>query len=473
MGNQILTGLDLLRAREQLKIENRRAEEQREIENVQAQKDQSLREKEQKRRQQETDLNSQVLERKFALDTAIERLQFEEGQAIGRTPSEATFQLPEVSEEFTGPREGGVIGRQDTSGLADPFGTPAFQPEDRQNELIQAFGVNQQLQALQQREKALNSPTVLAGQQAGLFRADLAENARIDKIKSAKELQKDKVELEGLKGINRLEAVERRGQLRKQEKAVEARFGGPRVIRGKAASVLHGNSNLTGSATYKAAVMHEAQELGTQLAVEMGFNPNEAAQVAYQDITTAQKKDISELAPILTTLDEMHDLLMEGIQKGWFPDTLAEASIRAALETGKNVFGVSEFTIRLESLLGRAATVSRSVGEKRFTEGDIARAIFLMTRPGLNAEQASRRFDTMRDTTNFIYDLKTRGIHPIQQAIVVGPEFISMLQGSSQTSGVLKANASSRGPNERPVKDTEGNLLWFDTKTGETRERSK
>jgi len=194
--NSILQGFLLLEQRKKQAKQDEQAEKQREIENLQAQKDQSLRDKEQKRRQKVTDLNSQVLERKFALDTAVEKLQFEEGQALGRTPSEATFQLPEVSEEFTGPREGGIIGRQDTSGLAGPFGAPSFQPEDRQNELIQAFGINQQLQALQQREKALASPTVLAGQQRGLFQADLAANAETNKKAAAKILQQGKLDIQ-------------------------------------------------------------------------------------------------------------------------------------------------------------------------------------------------------------------------------------------------------------------------------------
>ena len=162
MGNRIDDALGVLHSREQLRVENLRAAEKFEADKIQAQQQQALAEKEQKRRQKVTDLNSQVLERKFALDTAVERLQFEEGQAIGRTPSEATFQLPEVSEEFTGPREGGIIGRQDTSGLAGPFGAPAFQSEDRHNELIQAFGINQQLQAMQQQQETLNSPQLAA-----------------------------------------------------------------------------------------------------------------------------------------------------------------------------------------------------------------------------------------------------------------------------------------------------------------------
>ena len=479
MGNSLLTGLDLLRARERQSRLDQQAEEQQEIENLQAQKAQSLADKEQKRAQSITDLNSKVLERKFALDTAIERLQFEEGQAIGRTPSEATFQVPEVSEEFTGPREGGIIGRQDTSGLAGPFGAPSFQPEARQNELIQAFGINQQLQAMQQREKALASPTFLAGQQAGLFRADLAENARLNQIETAKELQKDKLEIERLKGKNKIDAVERRGQLQLQREAIKNQFGDERTMRGQSASILHGNSDLTGPISFRMAVLRGVQELGTELAIGMGFSPEQVSKVSFQDVGTKVKQDILELAPVLTTLDEIKLLLDEGIDKGWFPENLPLAAIRKSIEGVKGIFGQSEMAIRLEELIGRAATVARSVGEKRFTEGDIARAVQLMLSPGLRAKDGERRYKALRGNARFVFESRTRGINPIQLAIMFGPDFQSKLGidiskiKETGTSSTLAADSSTRGPNERAVKDAEGNLLWFDTKTGKRRERSK
>ena len=479
MGNAVSQGLLLLEQRKRQARQDQQAEEQREIENIQAQKDQSLREKQEKRLQAITDLKLKTDTQAENLRNLQGKLAAQTGQAFGFTPTEDVFRLPEVAEDFIGPRFGGTPETFDITGQVEHFGGNPFQSEQEAQQLQEGALAQIQFNLLQKEAEARVSSPVLAGQQRGLFQADLAENARLNKIKSAEKLQEGRIELEGLKGTNRIEAVERRGQLQLQRDAVKNRFGDERTMGGLAAGALYANSDLTGNSKFKFAVLKKVQEKGTEIALEMGFSPEQVSKVSFQAPGTKIKQDILELTPVLTTIDEIKLLLDEGIAKGWFPENLPLAAIRKSIEGVKGVFGQSEMAIRLEEMVGRAATIARSVGERRFTDQDIIRAVQLMLSPGLRATDGERRYKALKDNARFIFESRTRGIDPIQLAIMFGPDFQSKMGidvsniKETQTARTLEADPNARGPDERAVKDAEGNLLWFNTKTGNRRKRSQ
>jgi len=475
MGNAVLQGFLLLENRKRQIQQDKQAEEQREIENIQAKEAQSLAEKEQKRRQKVTDQQTQVVQRKFDLDTAIERLQFEEGQALGRTPSEATFQLPEVSEEFTGPREGGIIGRQDTSGLAGPFGAPSFQPEDRQNELIQAFVINQQLQAMQQREKALASPTVLAGQLHNINARDLLDLKEKQGIRKEKRAFEDKKLMLGLSEESKARLLGIRESLRSKQ-----RLEGDELSAEMAGiNAGMGNGDLPGG-RLKLQLLPALRSGMIKEGLNLGFTQDQLDKIRWVEIKEKKKERIIQFMPLILALRDMKTAVLDGMKAGMFPNSLLKGQAIKSIEDIKAIFGQSKFTIELERHLADAVSFARSTGETgRFSDQDMLASLGRMIRAGLLDTEAQARVDLFENRARGLMDFELRGIDPIQQEIAFGDIINSALgrnvgiKEGTKTTRTLEADPSTRGTNERAVKDTEGNLLWFDTKTGKRRERSK
>ncbi len=424
MGNQILTGLDLLRAREQLKIENRRAEEQQEIENVQAQKDQSLREKEQKRRQDITDLRLKTDTQAENLRNLQGKLAAKTGQAFGFTPTEGTFRLPEVSDDSMGPRFGGTPETFDTTGQVENFGGNPFQSEQEAQQLREGALAQIQFNLLQKEAEARASATFRSTQ---------------ERVKGAVEVKKLDIKARELAAQQKFKDTEAHLRLKSKLRVGIKKFV---IDYGSQAKIaLDRHLNTMGSSEFESAgtmgffglsdvpnpgtkqfaqVNLATQSAGLRFAIDNNLDPRNGGK-SYLALDNSVVKGLRENSmPLLNVITNSRKRFQDLKDADFVFDTSLAAKARLTAEEIRDFFAGSEILRIMDSLVGDAAAVAKSVGEERVTEADATRALGQMIKAGTNRTVMTEIFTELLRRVRNTIDADFGGIGPTQIVGILG-----------------------------------------------------
>jgi len=452
--NSILQGWLLLEQRKKQAQQDRQAEEQQEIENIQVQKAHALAVKEQKRLQATTDLGLKATTRAAELKDLEGRLEAQQKQALGHTPSLGTFRIPEATpvapgelplggyfEDYTGTRFGGTPETFDATGMVQHYGGNPYQSQEQSQQIREAAIAKINFGLAQKKAEAEVSGPVMAAEALAIERVKRqteTDQLKLDKEKRARDF--------AIKMKGRTEAQQKRMIIfRTKEEAAND----PLNLRGDLTAATMGVSIGMGNSALPSG------ELGIRLlplvrtgmideAVLAGFSREDAEKATWRPLDPSIKKKVGELAPLTVAIDGMRQAIAEGIAKNQFANNVWDGQIIKTIQEFKGFFGVSEYLIGLEKHHADAVAMARVTGESgRFSDQDMLMSLARMIRPGLLKGEVRARIELFeRNARNSVQSI-LRGFHPMQQ-IVAFPDLIKSLGLNSETLAKLQGSQTDR-----------------------------